>query len=285
MPNSKIKSILGVCRLKFTRDKIAKYLYILDYQNYHKLNLLDIYNNPDIKIYFDGCYSNFCRNLSNISKLIQYILQQFNLQQKIEKTEHYIIADTTLVINKKPENILKSDWDKNNVTARDKNKHKSHKVYYCGYKLLCFLNKDNLCYGNYILNINYSDSNILKDSSFYKGKIEYTKLLVDRGLSSKLVYNRLETFKCECISPKRKKQQKNSDDWIEEKHKELYKKRFKIEVVFNKIKNMYKGIKLDLTYKKASIILQKAKIYLAILKYNLITLGVLKQKIPTLSFT
>lgn len=138
MTDKQIKAVMGIERLKFSREKIASYLYLIDYQNLHKLHLLKMYNELNIKDNLNCCYSNFCRNMTNISKLIPFVLQKFNDQHKIDKTEEYVIADTTLIINKKSENILKSDWFNRDVTARPKNKYKSHKVYYCGYKTTAF---------------------------------------------------------------------------------------------------------------------------------------------------
>lgn len=282
---SQIKSILSRSRLKFSKELIAKYLYLLDFHNYHKISLLDLYNKQELQENIDCCYSNFCRNLDTISKLMPYIFNYFNSKNNIKKTSNYGIVDTTIIEKKKSSNILESDFTKNDVTSRFKNKCKSHKIYYCGYKLLCFLNENKLCYGLNLLNINYSDMNILKDSALYKDKVENIKILADRGIGHNKTKKRLLTFNSELIFPKRKSQQKNKDDWIDEKHKVIYKNRWKIEMCFNEVKNPYGIIRLDLTYKKLSESVRKAKIYLSLLKYNLQQLGLITKYTHKLDFT
>jgi len=279
-----IKALLNRSRLKFSKATIAKYLYLCDFHQSHSLSLRELYQKEEVQQDMSCCYSNFCRNLETVSKLMPAIFSRFNSQNNITKTSAYGIVDTTIIEKKKSSSIIKSDFTKNDVTSRFSNKHKSHKTYHCGYKVLGFLNENKLFYGVNLLNINFSDMNILKDSALYRDKVEGIKILADRGIGHKLTKARLATFNSTLIFPKRKSQQLNKDDWIEEKYKKIYKHRWKIELGFKEIKNPYGLVKLNLTHKKLSEHTRKAKIFISFLKYNLQQLGLITKNNPPLKF-
>jgi hypothetical protein len=184
------------------------------------------------------------------------------------------IIDSTLIDEKKSNFITQKDWNLNRVTTRIKN---NNKFRFCGSKGLIFINRFNQVYCADLININHSDMNILKDLTQYKCQLKGI-LLADRGFSNKLVRQRLSLDKnnifdygktyCNLISPYRKSEK----NYLTKKEIKLYKRRWKIETLFQKLKDNYSDNKLNLTgkYNKS---LKQAKFYSTLIIHNLLTKG------------
>ncbi len=116
-----------------------------------------IYKAKNIKV----DYSVFMKNVKLFSKILD-----------IKTSKLLNMVDTTLIPGKLTRNITKKDLGLNRVT--------------CSSKCLFFVNRRSQIYHAELLNINFSDANVLKDSAKYKQQIKGISL-ADQGFNSKMV--------------------------------------------------------------------------------------------------
>ena len=271
LKNKEIKSIIGRVRLKFTYKEINDYVQIIFAHSQTQKSFKSIYKKSKFKIK----YSCFMSNIQLFSKLFRFLFYKLNEKLSIKPSKLLNMVDTTLIEEKKLNFINQHDWDSGRVTTRINKKNKI-KTYTCGSKGLVFLNRFGQIYSANLLNINYSDQNILKDFSFYIKELNGI-LLADRGFSNKAVRERLNHIKtsvfetnkplCRLISPYNVKQNIKLTD----KERKLYKRRWKIETLFQNLKYQYSENKLNLSgkYKKQ---LKGAKFYSTLINFNLSTI-------------
>ena len=271
LKNKEIKSIIGRVRLKFTYKEINDYVQIIFAHSQTQKSFKSIYKKSKFKIK----YSCFMSNIQLFSKLFRFLFYKLNEKLSIKPSKLLNMVDTTLIEEKKLNFINQHDWDSGRVTTRINKKNKI-KTYTCGSKGLVFLNRFGQIYSANLLNINYSDQNILKDFSFYIKELNGI-LLADRGFSNKAVRERLNHIKtsvfetnkplCRLISPYNVKQNIKLTD----KEIKLYKRRWKIETLFQNLKYQYSENKLNLSgkYKKQ---LKGAKFYSTLIQYNFSTI-------------
>lgn len=271
LKNKEIKSIIGRVRLKFTYKEINDYVQIIFAHSQTQKSFKSIYKKSKFKIK----YSCFMSNIQLFSKLFRFLFYKLNEKLSIKPSKLLNMVDTTLIEEKKLNFINQNDWDSGRVTTRINKKNKI-KTYTCGSKGLVFLNRFGQIYSANLLNINYSDQNILKDFSFYIKELNGI-LLADRGFSNKAVRERLNHIKtsvfetnkplCRLISPYNVKQNIKLTD----KERKLYKRRWKIETLFQNLKYQYSENKLNLSgkYKKQ---LKGAKFYSTLIQYNFSTI-------------
>lgn len=271
LKNKEIKSIIGRVRLKFTYKEINDYVQIIFAHSQTQKSFKSIYKKSNFKIK----YSCFMSNIQLFSKLFRFLFYKLNEKLSIKPSKLLNMVDTTLIEEKKLNFINQHDWDSGRVTTRINKKNKI-KTYTCGSKGLVFLNRFGQIYSANLLNINYSDQNILKDFSFYIKELNGI-LLADRGFSNKAVRERLNHIKtsvfetnkplCRLISPYNVKQNIKLTD----KERKLYKRRWKIETVFQNIKHNYSENKLNLTGKYNNLT-KGAKFYSTLINFNLSTI-------------
>ena len=271
LKNKEIKSIIGRVRLKFTYKEINDYVQIIFAHSQTQKSFKSIYKKSKFKIK----YSCFKSNIQLFSKLFRFLFYKLNEKLSIKPSKLLNMVDTTLIEEKKLNFINQHDWDSGRVTTRINKKNKI-KTYTCGSKGLVFLNRFGQIYSANLLNINYSDQNILKDFSFYIKELNGI-LLADRGFSNKAVRERLNHIKtsvfetnkplCRLISPYNVKQNIKLTD----KERKLYKRRWKIETVFQNIKHNYSENKLNLTGKYNNLT-KGAKFYSTLINFNLSTI-------------
>ena len=271
LKNKEIKSIIGRVRLKFTYKEINDYVQIIFAHSQTQKSFKSIYKKSKFKIK----YSCFMSNIQLFSKLFRFLFYKLNEKLSIKPSKLLNMVDTTLIEEKKLNFINQHDWDFGRVTTRINKKNKI-KTYTCGSKGLVFLNRFGQIYSANLLNINYSDQNILKDFSFYIKELNGI-LLADRGFSNKAVRERLNHIKtsvfetnkplCRLISPYNVKQNIKLTD----KERKLYKRRWKIETVFQNIKHNYSENKLNLTGKYNNLT-KGAKFYSTLINFNLSTI-------------
>ena len=271
LKNKEIKSIIGRVRLKFTYKEINDYVQIIFAHSQTQKSFKSIYKKSKFKIK----YSCFMSNIQLFSKLFRFLFYKLNEKLSIKPSKLLNMVDTTLIEEKKLNFINQNDWDSGRVTTRINKKNKI-KTYTCGSKGLVFLNRFGQIYSANLLNINYSDQNILKDFSFYIKELNGI-LLADRGFSNKAVRERLNHIKtsvfetnkplCRLISPYNVKQNIKLTD----KERKLYKRRWKIETVFQNIKHNYSENKLNLTGKYNNLT-KGAKFYSTLIHFNLSTI-------------
>ena len=271
LKNKEIKSIIGRVRLKFTYKEINDYVQIIFAHSQTQKSFKSIYKKSKFKIK----YSCFMSNIQLFSKLFRFLFYKLNEKLSIKPSKLLNMVDTTLIEEKKLNFINQKDWDSGRVTTRINKKNKI-KTYTCGSKGLVFLNRFGQIYSANLLNINYSDQNILKDFSFYIKELNGI-LLADRGFSNKAVRERLNHIKtsvfetnkplCRLISPYNVKQNIKLTD----KERKLYKRRWKIETVFQNIKHNYSENKLNLTGKYNNLT-KGAKFYSTLINFNLSTI-------------
>lgn len=262
LTDKKIKALLGRERLKFSHEAIAKYLFSIIKHQQNLYTYKQIYIDEKIR----GTYENFVKNINLMAKLMQFLFYQFNIEKNITATADYNIIDTTIIIEKETKSISKKDWDTQRVTTRDK-------IHYCGSKGLVFLNQHGLITRADRIKINASDHNILKDIRLYSHYLR-GNILADRGFSSKLVRERfIEAnsnfyqplpYPCNLVSPYVKK----SVIQLSEEDKLIYKQRWQIEILFQKIKNIYGNFRLFFKGKHTERHKQ-AKFYASMIIYNL----------------
>ena len=271
LKNKEIKSIIGRVRLKFTYKEINDYVQIIFAHSQTQKSFKSIYKKSKFKIK----YSCFMSNIQLFSKLFRFLFYKLNEKLSIKPSKLLNMVDTTLIEEKKLNFINQNDWDSGRFTTRINKKNKI-KTYTCGSKGLVFLNRFGQIYSANLLNINYSDQNILKDFSFYIKELNGI-LLADRGFSNKAVRERLNHIKtsvfetnkplCRLISPYNVKQNIKLTD----KERKLYKRRWKIETVFQNIKHNYSENKLNLTGKYNNLT-KGAKFYSTLINFNLSTI-------------
>ena len=271
LKNKEIKSIIGRVRLKFTYKEINDYVQIIFAHSQTQKSFKSIYKKSKFKIK----YSCFMSNIQLFSKLFRFLFYKLNEKLSIKPSKLLNMVDTTLIEEKKLNFINQNDWDSGRVTTRINKKNKI-KTYTCGSKGLVFLNRFGQIYSANLLNINYSDQNILKDFSFYIKELNGI-LLADRGFSNKAIRERLNHIKtsvfetnkplCRLISPYNVKQNIKLTD----KERKLYKRRWKIETVFQNIKHNYSENKLNLTGKYNNLT-KGAKFYSTLINFNLSTI-------------
>ena len=271
LKNKEIKSIIGRVRLKFTYKEINDYVQIIFAHSQTQKSFKSIYKKSKFKIK----YSCFMSNIQLFSKLFRFLFYKLNEKLSIKPSKLLNMVDTTLIEEKKLNFINQHDWDSGRVTTRINKKNKI-KTYTCGSKGLVFLNRFGQIYSANLLNINYSDQNILKDFSFYIKELNGI-LLADRGFSNKAVRERLNHIKtsvfetnkplCRLISPYNVKQNIKLTD----KERKLYKRRWKIETLFQNIKHNYSENKLNLTGKYNNLT-KGAKFYSTLINFNLSTI-------------
>lgn len=256
---SHLKSILKLQRLKTNRVVISFYLYCI-YLHYKEQKTFKYIHKHYFFKKYKVKYSAFMHSIKLYSVLIKYQHKYICLKRKFFPTVVNIV-DSTLIEEKQSKFIISNDYKNSRVTVRNKEK-------ICGSKGLCFLNSDLKIYHAQLLNINISDQNILKDSAIYYnllGKV----LLADRGFNNKNVQARVKTFDCQLISPNHYKVVEKTGKYFDKDwYINIYKRRWKIETVFQKMKNNYSDFKLNLKGKYTSR-LKEAKFFLCIIDYNL----------------
>lgn len=276
LKTQQIKTIINRQRLKFSYQEILYYVQIVFEHSIQQKTFKSLHKTNKVKVN----YSCFMSNISLFSKLFKFLFTHINKVLNIKPSMLVNMVDTTLIIEKKAESIIQKDWDLGCVTTRIQ-KYTKLKTYICGSKGLVFLNKQGQIYYARLLNINFSDQNILKDFSLYIQELKGF-VLADRGFNNKAVRLRINHIgnqqsvinmfsqnqaMCRLISPSHYKEKKQLTD----KEKALYKRRWKIETVFQKLKHNYSDSKLNLTgkYKKE---IKAAKFYCSLIQFNLSTL-------------
>lgn len=267
---STIKTYVARIRLKFNKFEISQYLWAIYIHANQQKRFKNIYKNWYKNNKYKFTYQNFMKNIILFAPLWRLIFLRINEKLDIKPSKLLNIVDTTLVAKKQDKYITQKDFNKKLVTKRSKiHLGKSISYYICGIKILVFLNRFGKIYYARILNINYSDQNIFKDSALY---LPYTKgfLLADRGFSNNNVRKRVNTNDCKLVSPVHYKQNNfngNVGNFISSKEKKLYRKRWQIETVFQKLKDKYQDFKLDCTGVRNKKLVE-AKVFISLTKYN-----------------
>lgn len=290
MSVSEIKVSLGKQRLRFSKKQIVFYLMLMVNHQHHKKTFKSLYFKALKKNKINISYQAFMKNIGGLCPLFKLLFKSFNKTYNIKSSQLFNIVDTSLISIKQSKSIQQKDFDQNKVTVRKEKKRNVHtnhkhtnqvKVYICGYKALVFLNRRKQITHAEILNINSSDQNVLKQPLAYmaRGLIQGF-LLADRGFNNKEVRKRLQSIaedenlqqlpKTKLISPFHYKEQQK-DLKLNKKQKRLYKRRWNIETVFQKLKDQYQEYKLDLTGCR-NYALQEAKYYISLIQYNLSTI-------------
>ena len=250
-----LKLIIGRKRLKFNKTNIKFYINILFEHSFSQKTFKFLHKKHKTKIK----YSCFMNNIQLFSKLFKFLFHKFNQFLNIKPSKLLNIVDSTLISEKRTEFINQNDWNSGRVTTRIKDKIK---VRVCGSKGLIFINRFNKIYYAERLNINESDQNILKSTAFYQYCLKGI-LLADRGFSNKTIRKRIKPY-CNLISPYHYKEKLTLTD----KEYILYKHRWKIETVFQKLKHNYADLKLNITGKYSQPI-KTAKFYSTLIAFNL----------------
>ena len=270
LKKKEIKCLLSRERLKLSYAELLNYVQTLFIHNHTQRTLKYLYKKKKTTISYQG----FMKNIHLVSRLFKFIFHQVSKILAIKASKLFNIVDTTLIPEKQSVHINQKDWDSGRVTTRiDKN---NQKIHICGSKGLVFINRFGQIYSASVLPIHFSDQNILKDPALYHNELQGI-LLADRGFSNKTVRERLNSVTnsifsinkpvCRLISPYHHKQKTT----LTTKEKRIYKKRWRIETLFQKLKHNYSDNKLNLTgnYHKE---LKLAKFYSTLIGFNLSTL-------------
>lgn len=276
-----IKVIVVRKRLRFSYHDISFYLYCIFVHGHEQKSFKSIYQSLN-KIHSIMTYQNFMKNITLLSPLMKRLFVQFNDIHHIKVSRLLNIVDSTLMEEKSSQFIKQKDWNLNRVTTRlnqPKGKDQSSpkdKKHICGSKGLFFINRFNQIYHAQFLNINDSDQNVLKSAYSMPSKIQGI-LLADRGFTSKIVRDRFSQHKndifnqtkimARLISPYHYKEKLI----LTPKELKLYKRRWKIETLFQRLKYHYSDNKLNLKGKYSTTIKQ-AKFYATLISHNLSTI-------------
>ena len=251
-----IKFIIQRQRLKFSIPEISRYIDVVFVHQKQHQSFKSIYKQSKLAI----TYQAFMKNLAVLSPLVKFLFTRLNKLWNITVSSLFNVVDTSLIQSKYAESIQQSDFNRNKVTIRTKNKIK---VYICGIKLLVFLNRHKQIYYAEVLSINYSDQNILKSSALYQSKIKGF-LLADKGFNCKAVEKRMNSIDgAKIICPKHYK----SKNQLNEKEREFYKHRWTIETAFKQLKNTYGDFKLDIKGAKSKKLIE-AKLFSSLILFN-----------------
>ena len=262
----RIKVLLGRERLRFSQETIAKYLFLITKHQQRLVNYKTLYKEEKP----DCSYQNFIKNINLMSRLMQPLFYQFNRQYGVIPSEDYNSIDTTIIEEKSQKSINKKDWNRKRVTTRNG-------LHYCGSKGLFFLNQHGFITRADRIDINQSDHNILKEIRYYSAYLR-GNVLADRGFSSKLVRKRFVDanndhyqplfYPCKLISPYKKL----SKEQLSPEEKLLYKNRWQIETLFQRMKDIY-GVSRLLLKGKYTEQHKQAKFYASAILYNLSVAG------------
>lgn len=270
---SKTKSLLGRERLRLTKSQITFYLMVLWNHQIQHVRFSFLYRQANL----GTTYAGFMKNVTTVGPLMAYLFEQHKKETSIDFSSIINSIDTTLLAQKRPEFITQKDWAKGKVTIRSKNKVKT---YICGQKGLVVRNRQGCIVAADLLKINHSDFNILKNPLlWYRKGLDKGFLLADRGFNSKKVRKRFSDlkanpllfglpaqfcFKAKLLSPPHVKELVQ----LSPKERRLYKRRWKIESLFQELKDSYNPFKLDLTGARTPRLV-RAKFFVSCLAYNL----------------
>lgn len=265
--HKEIKVLLSRDRLKFSYQDIAFYLFIIFKHNIEQKSFINLYQELELNI----SYSGFMKNINTFSILMDKIFVKFNQHFSIKASKLLNYIDTTLIPEKQDRYLTNKDWCLGRVTTRTGFEGKKYHI--IGSKGLILLNRFNQIYHAQLLNINDSDQNILKTALAYPTRYPGI-LLADRGFSNKAVRERFKTTQNniftqtspmgKLISPYKK----ICKEKLTPKERKLYKRRWKIELLFQQLKHNYSNNKLNLTGKYTKQ-LKKAKFFATIIVHNL----------------
>ena len=254
IPLSTIKMQMGRIRLKFTRQELAKLLFMLNEAQSRKVTFKHIWH----KNKEDKTYQNLCKNFDVVAKLMPLIFSKFNEMHKIKASRMYNVLDTTLIPTKRSQSITDKDFKVGDVTIRNVEKIRH---YISGLKLFALMNRERFIFKAAALNINTPDIDAVKNPFYYS--IPKGILLADKAFNSQMVRDRLKGYGTRLISPFKANQKQQLTD----KEKEFYKRRWEIESAFQKLKAEYGNFKLGAS-SRYTLIKQKAALLLAALNYN-----------------
>jgi len=272
---SSLRQILCRQRLKFSKIDIINYVHVIFEHTYAQKRFKTLFKHHH-QSWVKVNYSTFMNNVLLFSKLFKFLFDEINKRLKIKPSKLLNIVDTTLIEEKEERFINQKDWNSGRVTTRTKH---DLKVRTCGSKGLIFMNRFGQVYYGSLLNINYSDQNILKDSAAYNSQLKGF-LLADRGFSNKEVrkrinnkgtdiislFNRSNQPVTRLISPYKKVEKKS----LTENESRLYRRRWRIETLFQFLKDPYSNCKLTMKGKYHQQI-KKAKFFTALIQFNILT--------------
>ena len=215
-----IKSIIKRERLKYSNKEISYYLYAIYLHQSLQINFKSLYLKSKLKI----SYATYMSNIHALCPLVKVLFFKINERHKIKVSSILNIVDTSLLPSIEGKSIRDRHYKAKQVTVRDGEK-------ICGHKGLFFINRRKQIYSIKLMNINYSDFNILKDSELYRPQL-YGVVLADKGFNSLMVRNRVNKL-CRFISPYKKKQKLQ----LSNKEMKIYKYRWNIESLFKKLKD------------------------------------------------
>lgn len=255
LPLSTLKMQMGRLRLKFLISDIALLLNLLNMAQTQKLCLKTVWQGRNSEL---GTYQNFCKNLETVAKLMPLVMSKFNAIHGIQPSKLMNIIDTSLIPVKAAQSIRSKDYAKNDVTLRKVDGVPHH---VCGVKLFAVLNRQGFICKTLVLPINTADIDATKNPYYYG--LTPGILLADKGFNSALARQRLKSCGIKLLSPFKVNQKQQLTD----KEKRFYKRRWRIETVFQKLKAQYGHFKLG-TSSRYTKIKQKAALLLAVLNFN-----------------
>lgn len=251
------KFLLKRLRLRLTNMEMKYFISILVEHFEHKKYFKEIYKRDFGNFDFLNCnYQNFMKKIKVVSPIFEFLFNRISRLILNKKEESTIkIVDSSLISCLK-QNSLRIKH-KGDVTVRKD--QQNHKIYIAGVKLFTVLNEDGKIIKADVKNINFPDITYLKENVLF---FKNSDLLADRGFNSTFLQNNLKTFNL--ISPHTGRKCKR----LTEKEKVLYKKRWKVEVLYKKLKDQYGNYKLNPSFRYNKGII-KAEIFYNLLKFNL----------------
>lgn len=254
VPLSSLRGALGRQRLKFTRDELAQWLWVLFEHQRRHCQFRTLYD----ELRPPMTYAGFTKNLRTAAALMPLVFREFNRRHGIQPSRLLTYLDTSLIPSKQTASIREQDWRAGKVTRRRKGTAVEDT---CGHKLLAHLDRHGRITRAAVLPINTPDNLVTKEPlNFGLSGV----VVADRGFNCKLSRQRVASCGGRLISPPHVKEK-----WVlTEQERRLYQGRWQIETAFQRLKDDWGHFRLAASSRYAPVV-QKGDIFAALCAYNL----------------
>lgn len=269
---AEFKTAIGRERLRFSKTQAVDYLWALAQQHLNQTTMKALWlaqYQEKLRISYEG----FMKNVQVWAKLWPRLFRDITKSLGITSSPMLNIIDSTLLPVKTERAITQKDWSTPGrvVSRTQKNSNGTlEKRAICGWSGLTIINRQGQISHAQIDAITTSDANVLKQPFLWlRQNIIRGLILADKGFSNKTVRERLDAWKsqgypCRLVSPYHAK----SKEQLTDKEWRLYRLRWFIETVFQKLKDPLGPYKLMLRGAK-TVARQHAQFFISLTAYNL----------------
>ena len=253
---SEIKAFLGRQRLRFSTREIAVYVFAIYRSQKDMTSFKKTYKLFAKKNLITSCYQGFMYSIGVCATLSEELFKR--TVKVFSKNQETLCVDTSFLLQKTA-HCIDFAKDKDRVVSRGKGQN------FCGVKLLLVSNtRRDILYVD-ALSVKTHDAKIISYDFVEKLKKFNPKYaLFDKGFGGDRNREIVREFSILPVIPFRK----NQSQKLTKREENLYRKRFLIEDIFKKLKDIQGDYRLVLkNTKRISIV--RAKVFLACMDYNL----------------